>query len=40
MPKLYTISDNVYSGNRIPQLWHEQIFVAHLFRHPDYGLNS
>lgn len=24
-------------GNRIPRVWHEQIFVAHLFRHPDYA---
>ena len=24
-------------GARIPQYWHEQIFVAHLFTHPDYG---
>jgi hypothetical protein len=22
---------------RVPRLWHEQIFVAHLFQHPDYG---
>ncbi len=26
-----------FSQHRIPQVWHEQIFVAHLFRHPDYG---
>lgn len=26
-----------YYGQQIPQSWHEQIFVAHLFRHPDYG---
>lgn len=25
-----------FYGNRHPQVWHEQIFVAHLFRHPDY----
>lgn len=24
-------------GGKLPSLWHEQIFVAHLFRHPDYG---
>ena len=24
-------------GTRIPQYWHEQIFVAHLFTHPDYS---
>ncbi len=26
-----------FFGNRIPQSWHEQIFVAHLFAHPGYG---
>jgi hypothetical protein len=26
-----------FSGGRLPRLWHEQIYVAHLFRHPDYG---
>lgn len=26
-----------FFGPRIPRLWHEQIFVAHLFRHPDYA---
>lgn len=25
-----------FSGQRLPQLWHEQIFVAHLFKHADY----
>jgi len=24
-------------GKRIPQLWHEQIYVAHIFDHPDYA---
>lgn len=24
-------------GNRLPALWHEQMFVAHLFKHPSYG---
>jgi hypothetical protein len=24
-------------AHRIPRLWHEQIFVAHLFRHLEYG---
>ncbi len=28
-----------YSNHRLPQLWHEQVFVAHLFKHPDYGRN-
>jgi hypothetical protein len=23
-------------GQKLPQLWHEQIFVAHLFKHADY----
>jgi hypothetical protein len=26
-----------FFGGKLPSLWHEQIFVAHLFRHPDYG---
>lgn len=25
-----------FFGGRAPQLWHEQIFVAHLFQHADY----
>lgn len=24
-------------GGHLPSLWHEQIFVAHLFHHPEYG---
>ena len=28
-----------FVNNHIPQLWHEQVFVAHLFKHPDYGRN-
>lgn len=24
-------------GGRLPRVWHEQIFVAHLFSHPDYN---
>jgi hypothetical protein len=24
-------------GRRVPRSWHEQVFVAHLFDHPDYG---
>lgn len=24
-------------GKHLPQVWHEQIFVAHRFDHPDYG---
>jgi hypothetical protein len=26
-----------FCRNWIPRIWHEQIFVAHLFDHPDYG---
>ena len=26
-----------FSRHRIPRLWHEQVFVAHLFGHPEYG---
>lgn len=26
-----------FFGQRLPAVWHEQIFVAHLFEHPDYG---
>lgn len=26
-----------FFGSRLPRGWHEQIFVAHFFRHPDYG---
>jgi hypothetical protein len=25
-----------FSPGHIPRLWHEQIYIAHLFRHPDY----
>jgi hypothetical protein len=25
-----------FSPDHIPSLWHEQIYIAHLFRHPDY----
>jgi hypothetical protein len=25
-----------FSSGHIPRLWHEQIYIAHLFRHPDY----
>lgn len=24
-------------GKHLPQVWHEQVFVAHRFDHPDYG---
>lgn len=26
-----------HAKRHIPQLWHEQVFVAHLFNHPDYA---
>jgi hypothetical protein len=26
-----------FCGGKIPSVWHEQVFVAHLFHHPDYG---
>ena len=26
-----------YANSHLPQLWHEQIFVAHLFKHPSYN---
>jgi hypothetical protein len=26
-----------FSPHRIPEGWHEQIFVVHLFTHPEYG---
>jgi hypothetical protein len=35
--KIAPVSGLRFSGGRIPQMWHEQIFVAHLFTHPDYG---
>jgi hypothetical protein len=35
--KIAPVSGLRFSGRRIPQTWHEQIFVAHLFTHPHYG---
>ena len=26
-----------FSGQRLPAMWHEQIFIAHMFQHPQYG---
>lgn len=26
-----------FFGQHLPKSWHEQMFVAHLFRHPDYN---
>ncbi len=37
MRKLAQVRGLRFYGPRIPRLWHEQIFVAHLFDHPDYG---
>jgi len=35
--KIAQVNGLRFWGARIPQHWHEQIFVAHLFTHPDYG---
>ena len=35
--KIAPVNGLRFWGARIPQHWHEQIFVAHLFAHPDYG---
>jgi len=35
--KIAPVSGLRFWGRRIPQTWHEQIFVAHLFTHPHYG---
>ena len=34
--KIAPVSGLRFWGKRIPQVWHEQIFVAHLFTHSDY----
>lgn len=34
--KLAPVQGLRFYGSRLPRAWHEQIFVAHLFRHPDY----
>lgn len=34
--KLAPVQGLRFFGQRFPQLWHEQIFVAHLFTHTDY----
>lgn len=34
--KLAPVRGLRYWGNRTPELWYEQMFVAHLFRHSDY----
>jgi hypothetical protein len=35
--KIAPVSGLRFWGKGIPKIWHEQIFVAHLFTHPDYG---
>jgi hypothetical protein len=35
--KIAPVNGLRFSSRRIPQIWHEQIFVPHLFTHPDYG---
>lgn len=34
--KLAPVQGLRFYGNRLPLVWHEQIFVAHLFQHVDY----
>jgi hypothetical protein len=34
--KLALVEGLRFSSARVPRLWHEQIYVAHLFDHPDY----
>jgi len=34
--KLAPVQGLRFYGRRLPRAWHEQIFVAHLFDHPDY----
>lgn len=35
--KIASVRGLRFFGQRLPAVWHEQIFVAHLFEHPDYG---
>jgi hypothetical protein len=35
--KLAPVQGLRFFGSKLPRVWHEQVFVAHLFRHPDYG---
>ncbi|MQA67534.1 MAG: hypothetical protein GEU76_16800 [Alphaproteobacteria bacterium] len=35
--KIVPVNGIRFYGGRIPRLWHEQIFAAHLFDHPDYN---
>ena len=34
--KIAPVSGLRFWGNKIPRPWHEQVYVAHLFTHPDY----
>lgn len=34
--KLAQVNGLRHFGGRLPRVWHEQIFLAHLFDHPDY----
>lgn len=35
--KIAPVTGLRHIGKHLPQVWHEQIFVAHRFDHPDYG---
>jgi hypothetical protein len=35
--KIAAVQGLRFCGGKLPSLWHEQVFVAHLFRHPDYS---
>ena len=35
--KLARVRGLRFFNGQIPRQWHEQVFVAHLFTHPDYG---
>jgi hypothetical protein len=35
--KIAPVNGLRFFGRRIPRAWHEQIFVAHLFTHAEYG---
>jgi hypothetical protein len=35
--KIAPVSGLRFSHNRVPKVWYEQMFVAHMFTHQDYG---
>lgn len=35
--KIASVKGLRYAKGHIPQPWHEQVFLAHLFKHPQYG---